>query len=135
MPPIVRVAANGSNGLQEVAATQWYGDWECRTDQGGKSLTLRFDLAPHQPGLFTGTYSESRRFLPARERPMQGEWALVVDQDSNWLVGLLLRFTVGAEAHQVLVPFHQRVGDAVIGTDPQGNRYVTRNLRPVREGL
>lgn len=135
IPPIVRVAANATSGLREVAATEWYGTWESRTDQGGGSVTLRFDLDPHKPGSFTGRYVESRRWLPARDRPMQGEWALVVDRDSNWLIGLLLRFTVGAEALQVLVPFHERVGDAVVGTDPQGNRYVTRNLRPVRDGL
>lgn len=135
IPPTVLVAANATNGLRDVAATQWYGVWECRTDQGGKSLTLRFDLDPHKPGFFTGTYVESRSWLPARDRPMQGEWALVVDQDSKLLIGLLLRFTIGAEAHQVLVPFHERVGDAVVGTDPQGNRYVTRHLQPVRQGL
>jgi hypothetical protein len=135
IPPTVLVAVNATNGLRDAPGTQWYGDWECRTDQGGKSLTLRFDLGPHKPGLFAGTYAESRRLLPARERPMQGEWAMVVDRDSQLLLGVLLRFTVDAEAYQVMVPFHQRVGDAVVGTDPQGNRYVTRNLRPVGQGL
>ena len=60
---------------------------------------------------------------------------VVVDQDSQAVLGLFLKFTVGHEALQAMLPFHQKIGDAFVGTDPNGNEYVTRNLKPVRDGF
>jgi hypothetical protein len=135
LPPLLFTRSHSAQGIHDVPIEAWYGTWECQTKQGGKSLTLRFELDPHNGKHFTGIYAESRLLWSAKERPMQGEWGVVVDESSKATLGLLLKFTVGHEALQAMLPFHQEVGDAFFGTDPSGNDYVTRKLRPVSQGF
>ena len=135
LPPLLFTRSHSTQGVHDIPIETWYGSWECRTKQAGKSLTLHFQLDPNHRKRFTGIYAESRWFWSAKKRPMQGEWGVVVDEDSKATLGLFLKFTVGHEALQAMLPFHQMVGDAFVGADPSGNHYVTRNLRPARQGF
>ena len=80
LPPLLFTRSNSTLGVHDVPFTSWYGSWECQTKQGGRSLALRFQLEPGKGQSFDGTYAESRWLLPAKERLMQGEWGVVVDQ-------------------------------------------------------
>jgi tetratricopeptide (TPR) repeat protein len=136
IPPTYRVPSSGGLGVPPDSVEQWYGVWECRTAGRGAEIILRFEPDPRRSGHFTGTYAErAGRFRRPDEQEISGNWGKVITDDMHQLAGVYLEYVIGSASRTALLPFHRRVGDAFVGTDLEGREYVTRNIRPLREGF
>ncbi len=57
---------------------------------------------------------------------LRGEWAEVKNEASGALLGIYLKYVLdGKTPLSWTIPFHDLVGDALVGLDENGRRYVS----------
>jgi tetratricopeptide (TPR) repeat protein len=135
LPPVYRVSSSSGRGVPHPNIEQWYGIWECRAATPQVEYVVRFEPDGKRPGIFTGSFAEHHARSRRTESAIQGNWGTVVADDTHLIVGVYLDFTMGAATRKLILPFHQQVGDAYVGTDDDGLEYVTRAIRPGRRGF
>ena len=135
LPPIYTVDSSHGRGIPPADVEQWYGLWECRAATADKEHVVRFEPDRRKAGHFTGTYSEKSRRGRPRVQEIRGKWGMAIADDRHVLVGVYLDFVMGSSSRKLLLPFHRQVGDAYVGSDSDGVEYVTRNIRPARDGF
>ena len=106
---------------------QWEGVWECTATAPAWQIALRFE-AERSPGSpFTGEFAVTRG-APETPEEIRGTWVVVLDLESKLLLGLILDGVKSGTEFKLRIPFDRQAGNDLIGIDPQGVTYVSRNL-------
>lgn len=109
-----------------------YNVWKCSGVGMGQQFQLRLVIEDRAGNPFTGELSLQNLFgMAVSTHKLRGEWASVLDVDAKLLLGLYLKFVQdGTTPMEWLIPFHQKIGDALVGTDAQGVQYTSRLVEP-----
>lgn len=118
-------SVHGEGGSED---TNIYGVWECSGVGMGQQFQLRLVIEDRQGSPFTGELKLQSLFgLGMSIHKLRGEWARVLDVDAKLLLGMYLKYVQdGTTSGEWLIPFQQKIGDALVGTDAQGVQYTSR---------
>lgn len=115
----------------------WFGVWECTARRPGAHLSLRLVIEDRGGGPLTGEYRiHDARGRITRTNKLRGEWARVIDFDAELTLGLYLNAVLdNGERARFTIPFHEKVGDTLVGTDRNGLQFTSRNVEPRAGGF
>ena len=114
-----------------------YGTWECLGVGRERRFSVHFVIEDRSGNPFNGELTILGTANRAIEKQkLRGEWAVVLDRDANLMLGLDLDYTSENGTWGTLfIPFHKKVGDTFIGTDAEGVKYTSRNIKPKVHGF
>jgi len=126
--------SKGGEGFPE-SRINLFGKWETTAFSVNQRFVIKYNIEHHEDRIFKGTFiTQDVNGIEVHKTKMEGEWFRVLEVDKNLLLGIYLKY-IGEDSryYELLIPFHQMVGNAVIGTDKNSVKYTSKNMEP-REG-
>jgi len=114
-----------------------FGVWESIRIESNERWLFQLVIEDRRDNVFKGelkVQTPSGRIK--RTHQLRGEWARVLDVDTDLLLGLYLRYLRdGENREEYIIPFHEMIGDTIVGKDAQGVQYNSRNIEPRVDGF
>ena len=108
------------------------GVWECHAVGPEQIFSLRLVIGSLPRNLFTGelrTHDRKGRIL--EKHKLRGDCYPVSDPDAKLQLGWKLKFVQDeTTAGELFIPFYEKIGDAIVGTDSNGVQFTSRNVEP-----
>jgi hypothetical protein len=108
------------------------GVWECRAVGPGQMFSLRLVIGSLPRNLFTGelrTHDWEGRIQ--KKHKLRGDCYAVSDPDAKLQLGWKLKFVQDeTTTGELFIPFYEKIGDAIVGSDSNGVQFTSRNVEP-----
>lgn len=108
------------------------GVWECNAIGPGQMFSLRLVIGSLPRNLFTGElqmHDWEGRIL--EKHKLRGDCYPVSDPDAKLQLGWKLKYIQDETTDgELFIPFYEKIGDAIVGSDSNGVQFTSRNVEP-----